>query len=214
MFSAFGATLGSIRHEITQTFLRRVQDLEPTALDHAFEELKVRVLELLSAEPQGASPTLERILEARFVGQLFELRIPLGHVGERFPSQLEIEQMFRSQYSDEYGFDLPDAQVQAVNLRLVAEVDLGHRGDIVFAGAAGLNAKAEPCRFVNLLQRDGTEQRVPVYRATDSAGSLFHGPAIIEHSGSTVWIHSRQSAKVGGSGEVLVSLSGGGLRHE
>lgn len=214
MFSAFGATLGSIRHEITQTFLRRVQDLEPTALDHAFEELKVRVLELLSAEPQGAPPTLERILEARFVGQLFELRIPLGHVGERFPSQSEIEQMFRSQYRDEYGFDLPDAQVQAVNLRLVAEVDLGHRGDIVFAGAAGLNAKAEPCRFVNLLQREGTEQRVPVYRATDSAGSLFHGPAIIEHSGSTVWIHSRQSAKVGGSGEVLVSLSGGGLRHE
>jgi len=211
MFSAFGATLGSIRHEITQTMLRGVRDLDVDDLDRAFQDLISRVKALLAAEPPGGSPPrLERMLEARFVGQLFELRIPLGRHGDRFPSREEIEQDFRSLYRNEYGFDLPDAQVQVVNLRIVAEVDLGHRGDEVFAKVSGVPSRAEPCRFATLLQRDGSGRKVPVYRASETSGLRFEGPAIVEHSGSTVWIHERQAAAVSASGEITVKLSGGG----
>jgi N-methylhydantoinase A len=210
MFSAFGATLGAIRHEVTQTLLRGVRDLDVADIARAFLELEARVRALLSAEPRGvAAPVLERMLEARFVGQLFELRIPLGRDGEKLPARAEIEDMFRARYRDEYGFDLPDAQVQVVNLRLVAEIDLGHRGDEVFTAPAGAGSGGEPCRHARVLQRDGLEREIPVYRAADALGLLVEGPAIIEHSGSTVWVHERQSAAVGPGGEVVVKLSGG-----
>jgi hypothetical protein len=52
-----------------------------------------------------------------------------------------------------------------------------------------------------------------VYRAVDASGLRIEGSAIIEHSGSTVWIHERQSAAVGASGEVVVKLSGGRQDH-
>ncbi|HVR55539.1 MAG TPA: hydantoinase/oxoprolinase family protein [Pseudolabrys sp.] len=211
MFSAFGATLGSIRHEITQTMLRNVRELDSADLEQVFRTLIERITRLLAAEPRGATaPRLERMLEARFAGQLFELRIPLGYDGDEFPSPSRIEESFRLLYRSEYGFDLPDAQVQVVNLRLVAAIDLGHRGDAVFTTAADARTDVKPCRFTALLGRDGSEQSVPVYRASDSAGVLIEGPAIIEHSGSTVWVHKRQTAVVGASGEITVKLSGGG----
>jgi N-methylhydantoinase A len=210
MFSAFGATLGAIRHEVTQTLLRGIRDLKTADIARAFGELEEKVRVLLGAEPRGVTaPILERMLEARFVGQLFELRIPLGHDGDELPSLFDMERMFRARYREEYGFDLPDAQVQVVNLRLVAEIDLGHRGDEVFTRAASADSMPEPCRHVRLLQRDGLEHETPVYRAVDAPGLCIEGPAIIEHSGSTVWIHERQSAAVGSSGEVVVKLSGG-----
>jgi N-methylhydantoinase A len=209
MFSAFGATLGSIRHEVTQTLLRGVRDLDVADIARAFGELEAKAETLLAAEPQGvAAPVLERMLEARFIGQLFELRIPLGRDGDELPSHSQIEEMFRARYREEYGFDLPDAQVQVVNLRLVAEIDLGHRGDELFTAAAGAGSGGKPSRHARVLRRDGSEQEIPVYRAADASGLRLEGPAIVEHSGSTVWIHERQSAAVGASGEVVVKLSG------
>jgi N-methylhydantoinase A len=209
MFSAFGATLGAIRHEITQTMLRSVRDLDMAELDHAFRDLVARVQSLLAAEPRGISaPKLERMLEARFAGQLFELRIPLGRDGDAFPSLTEIEERFRSQYRKEYGFDLPDARVQVVNLRLVADVDLGHRGDAIFTARSTELQAAEPNRFTTLLQRDGSSRQVPMFRVSETGGFRIAGPAILEHSGSTIWVLERQSAAVGSGGEVTVKLSG------
>jgi N-methylhydantoinase A len=209
MFSAFGATLGAIRHEIAQTILRSVRELNATDLEDGFQILIQRIRTLLSAEPPGASaPILERMLEARFAGQLFELRVPLGRVGEdKLPSLPEVEELFRALYRSEYGFDLPDAQVQVVNLRLVAEVDLGCRGDSDFAAVSNARTDAEPSRMTTMLRRDGSEEGVPVYRASNAPSTLIRGPAIIEHSGSTVWVQERQTAVVGESGEIVVKLS-------
>jgi N-methylhydantoinase A len=158
---------------------------------------------------------MERFLEARFAGQLFELKVALGHYGEPFPVISDIEASFRKLYFSEYGFDLPDAQVQAVNLRLIVEVDLGHRGEEFFGHRSGDDKEPRACRSTPILLRNGEEQSVPVYRASDSLDALITGPAIIEHSGSTVWIRDRQLAKIGSGGQVTISLAGGsrgGLR--
>jgi N-methylhydantoinase A len=208
MFSAFGATLGTIRHEITQTMLLGIRDLDIAVLEKAFHDLVSRVEVLLAAEPRGVgAPKLERMLEARFVGQLFELRVSLGQHGEAFPPPSVIEQRFRAQYQTEYGFDLPDARVQIVNLRLVADVDLGHRGDAVFASRPNQCSGSGPARSVAMLQRDGSSQKTPVYRVSETQGLQITGPAILEHSGSTVWVHAGQKVTVGSGGEVTVQLS-------
>jgi N-methylhydantoinase A len=209
MFSAFGATLGAVRHELTQTFLCNVSKLEPFSLDAAFDLLKERADVILAAEPEGVSrPVVERFLEARFMGQLFELKVSLGIHGEPFPSPATIEDSFRSLYRAEYGFDLPEAQVQVVNLRLVVEIDLGHHGEEIFESRSGKTRVLQPCRATPILSRDGSTLNVPVFRAVDAIDARIEGPAIIEHSGSTVWIHDRQSANVGSSGEIVVTLSG------
>lgn len=208
MFSALGATLGAVRHEAVQTVLRNLRDLNVDSLTNAFATLSDRLRALLAVEPQGIGGVmLNRILEARFVGQLFELPIALGRDGERFPSRSEIEKVFRSRYTDEYGFDLPDAQVEVVNLRLVSEVNLRHHDLPVFAAEHLTQTHADgPPRSIDLLQRNGKVRTVPVYGSARDSGSVVDGPAIIEQAGATVWIHEGHTATIGSAGGVTVRL--------
>jgi N-methylhydantoinase A len=210
MFSALGATLGSVRHEVTQTLLRNLRDLDEINLSSAFSQLSKRVEVILAAEPAGlAYPRFERMLEARFVGQLFELRVPVGNEGDPLPSLDQVERTFRDLYLKEYGFELPDAQVQLVNLRLIATINLGHSGDLIFARKDQLARSPDPLRLVRILARDGGETMVPVYAASDAGGGAITGPSIIQHAGATVWLHAGQSARIESNGQVIVSLSGG-----
>jgi N-methylhydantoinase A len=210
MFSALGATLGAIRHEVTQTLLSNLHDLHEADLHSAFSQLSQRVEAILTAEPAGLSrPRFERILEARFVGQLFELRVPAGGESEPLPSLKDVERTFRHLYLAEYGFELPDAQVQVVNLRLIATIDLGHRGDLIFAPHGAGPRLLDPLRMVTILARDGGEVTIPVYAAAGAAGGVIAGPSIIEHAGATVWLHAGQSARIESNGQVIVSLNNG-----
>jgi N-methylhydantoinase A len=209
MFSALGATLGAIRHEVTQTLLRNLGDIDRTDLKSAFAQLSSRAEVLLAAEPAGlAPPSYERILEARFVGQLFELRIPVGSDSDGLPSIEQIELRFRELYLAEYGFDLPDANIQIVNLRLVATIDLGQSGDMIFSRQEHENRTLTPLRRATITERDGSETSVPVYAVSASAGGNIAGPAILEHAGATVWVHVEQSAKIESNGQVIVTILG------
>jgi N-methylhydantoinase A len=207
MFSAFGATLGAVRHELTQTLLRPVRQIDRDDLARVFRSIKWRADTLLAAEfPATGPPRFERTLDARFVGQLFELKIGLGHDGEPFPDAGQIEAAFRTQYKAEYGIELPEAQVQMVTLRMTVEVDLGHRADTPFAAYDGLPGKLAVARTAMMLARDGTEGPVPVFTAGKGVAGSLDGPAIIEHSGATVWVHAGQRAVVEANGEVRISL--------
>jgi N-methylhydantoinase A len=209
MFSALGATLGAVRHEVTQTIFRDVRSLDLTELKNIFARLSVRAGRLLSVEPQGvAQSARERIAEVRFAGQLFELRVQLGAEGEPLPTIEEIERRFRDTYRKEYGFELPDARVQIVNCRLIASIDLGYRADYLLAPGEPSFRAAEASRKIAFHTREGGQMSMPVYRAADSLGCSMTGPGIIEHSGATVWVHGAQAAHIGQSGQVIVALMG------
>ncbi|MFG1463695.1 hydantoinase/oxoprolinase family protein [Xanthobacter sp. DSM 24535] len=210
MFSALGATLGNVRHEVTTTLLRHLDEIDDTALASAFDQLATRADVLMAAEPEGITrPPPLRVLEARFSGQLFELPVPLGPVNAPLPAIGEISRHFRDIYRAEYGFDLPDARVQAVNARLIATGDMGHSGDLLFADPEAVACGAQPARHIDMLTRTGETCRVPVYRAADAHGATLAGPLVIEHSGATVWVHEGQTARIGAHGQVNIALSGG-----
>lgn len=209
MFSALGATLGGVRQEASMTVLRRIGELRDTDLIEGFGSLEKRIDDLMAAEPRGEEePAPERLLEARFQGQLFELRIPVGRSGEKFPSLAEIEADFRKLYLAEYGFDLPEAQVQVVNFRIVAVRELGNQANALFDDLPETPVAAQSARTTTLLGRDGQETSVPLLTVTDSAGETVAGPAILEHSGSTVWLRDGDEATIGNNGQVLIKLPG------
>jgi N-methylhydantoinase A len=208
MFSAIGATLGSVRHEVTATLLRPLQDVSVAELQQRFAHLRSRADELLAVEPAGvARPAPERIIEARFVGQMFELRVPLGADGDPIPAIEEIETQFRAHYRAEYGFDLPQGRVQVVNLRLIARVELGYGGDRLFGRDASAGRACTPARAATLLMRDGEQRAVPVFEPADGRSGSIAGPAIVALAGATVWIHADQTATLAADGCVSIALT-------
>jgi N-methylhydantoinase A len=178
MFSALGATLGAVRHEVTATVLRPLADLTDADLHESFARLQERIDALLAAEPEGKEhPAPERILEARF----------------------------RRLYTAEYGFDLPNARVQAVNLRLVARLPLGGRSTLA---ATRHDASPEHPATTPLLLRGGREIAAPLLDASSARREPIEGPAIIAHSGATVWLHEGQRAIIDADGSVVITLKG------
>ena len=210
MFSALGALLGEVRHDLSQTLLCPVMDLHAEALAQAFAQLKGKADSLLAREPKGSGqPGFMRFADLRFAGQLFELRVPLGPFGGQIPSPVDIERDFRMLYESEFGFDLVESKVQLVNLHLVATLPMGGSGACVFSNESGASPGARPYRMQNFLHADGSEEPLPVYRTADCIGAKLEGPLLIEHSGSTVWVHAGQHAIIGTDGGVAFQVQGG-----
>jgi N-methylhydantoinase A len=202
MFSALGATLGQIRHEVVQTLLREVPDLSADEIESGFAQLAVRARTLLAREPAGiGKPCFDRFVDARFTGQMFELKLAFG------PNPITpagIEAAFRTAYRAEYGFDLAGADVQVVNLRLLATQSLGIATDAILAERTPIPAATSSKRRVSILGRDGTAEEVPFVIAAEAGGLTIEGPAIISHQGSTVWLERGQFGAAADDGRLLI----------
>jgi N-methylhydantoinase A len=209
MFSALGAVLGEVRHDLSQTMLCPVHELRTEALDRAYARLKDKANALLAKEPRGTGqPGFVRFADLRFAGQLFELRVTLGALDEPMPAGAEIERRFRKVYQSEFGFDLAESRVQLVNLHLVATLPMGGSAARIFSNAGGPSPAAQPYRMQTYLRADGNEEALPVYRTAECIGAELEGPLLIEHSGSTVWVRIGQRALIGADGGVAFQVQG------
>jgi len=190
MFSAIGATLGNIRHDLSQALLSPLLALSRAQLEAGFGGLCVRARGLFDAEGAQDLPVrLRRHADLRFSGQLFELRVPLGEADAPLPSIDQIEAAFRSEYLREFSIELPNAAVQLVRLGLVAEADLASPAEQLFQpfeSPAPTSAGTVETR--SILGPDGLTREVPVYRATPGQALQTAGPALFVQAGATVWV--------------------------
>jgi N-methylhydantoinase A len=209
MFSALGAILGEVRHDLSQTLLGPIRELDAGALASAFARLHQKAQELMAKEPKGnGHPGFSRFADLRFAGQLFELRVALGALNEPMPPVAEIEQRFRKLYAAEFGFELADATVQLVNLHLVSSLAMGGSTARIFSNEAAHSSGARPYRVQSYLRADGGNEPLPVYRSAECMGATLVGPLLIEHAGSTVWVRDGQQATIGSDGGVAFQIQG------
>ncbi|MBV7484617.1 hydantoinase/oxoprolinase family protein [Bordetella sp. BOR01] len=208
IFSALGAMLGEIRHDLSSTLLRSLAGLSIDEMSTAFHALAEKAARLLERESGGVGSTsLTRYADLRFAGQLSELRVPLGAYGEPLPGLADIEARFRQAYQGEFGFDLVDSSVEMVNIHLVAERLIKADAASAFHGQGLLAGPAQAYQSRRYLDVEGRERMIPVYRSADCPGASLQGPLIIDHAGSTVWVPAGQTASVGADGGVVFRLT-------
>ena len=206
MFSALGATMGEIRHDLSQTLLVPVAQLDPQALAKVCNALGKRARSLMANEPVDPHTVMsERSADLRFVGQLFELNIGLGPASEALPDCDEIEARFRAVYQHAFGIDLPNLKVQLVNVRWTAMAVLRESRQTKHTSGVSLQ-DVPPHRLQNYLSADGSQTSLPVHRLIDCRGAQLSGPALIEHAGSTVWIDSAQTITIHANGSMQIAL--------
>jgi N-methylhydantoinase A len=203
MFSALGATLGEVRHDLAQTALHPIAAVTPAFLASSFIPLKARAEALVEREGMtaGIQPRLRRHADLRFAGQLFELGVAMGDAEDPMPESAEIERRFRDAYRSEFGFDLEHSDVQLVRLKLVVTLPRIDLSGAIFDPAQP-GAMPAKLREQTLLARDGTALKVPVYEGKGTAEIM--GPALVELAGSIVWIHGTQKARIGAGGAIEI----------
>lgn len=207
IFSALGAMLGEVRHDLTVTILQPLGTVSPQKLSTAFGGLIQKIEKLLSAE-QGVKghASFRRFADLRFLGQLSTLRVSLDGQTDLLPGEAEIEQRFRQAYREEFGFDLADSEVELVNIHVTANLPLGVSGETLFSGRQARNGTGQPYRQREYVDASGKQRTLPVYRTADCVGASLSGPAVIDHAGSTVWVPDRVTASIGLDGSVVFDM--------
>jgi len=201
---------GLIVSDLRETFVRTAV----TALSGArMEDVRTRIGELKAQaqawfDSEGIAPanrTIELVLDARYVGQNFELAIGLGNA-DPLPNADEIRQRFFAEHERAYGFHNPADPVEIVNFRLLAIGRLRQPATPPAAPRPGAAPQAGGERMV-WFTAEGA-QATPVYdRAVLMPGDAIPGPAVIEQLDSTTLLFPGDRATVDPYLNLIVELA-------
>ena len=185
------------------------------------EALGARARAWFDAEriPAG-SRRVELAVDARYVGQNFELAVPLAAGGDEdavtVPSPEALRERFLEVHESAYGYANPHDPIEIVNVRLAA------RGRLVEPPAPP--APGDPGTLPEPFERRPVwfdagstgagavkgAADCPVYdRLSLRAGHTLDGPAIIEQLDSTTPIFPGDRAVVDSAGNLVIRIHGG-----
>jgi N-methylhydantoinase A len=209
--SAFGLLTVDVRNDYVQTVVSKHVDLDLTRVQSVFADLEGKAQAALDGEGfDRDSQRMQRTADLRYVGQAFEVRVPVGDGELDRDAAEEVAQAFHAAHRQLYGYDFatdPRQAVEWVNLRV-----------------SGIGPIRRP-DLVELPPKDGGTDRAvtgsrrvffddwidtPTYNRLDLApGDVVTGPAIIEEFGSTVPVHPGFAVTVDAYGNLLLTKEAG-----
>jgi N-methylhydantoinase A len=205
--SAFGLLTVDVRNDYVQTVVAKHVDLDLQRVGSVFAELEGQAQNALDGEGFGRDQQrMQRSADLRYVGQAFEVRVPVTDGELDAAATEEVAQAFHAAHRQLYGYDFatdPRQAVEWVNLR-VSGIGPIRRPEIVelAPGAGGPERAVTGSRRV--FFDDWLE--TPTYdRLRLAPGDVVTGPAIIEEFGSTVPVHPGFTVTVDAYGNLLLT---------
>lgn len=146
----------------------------------------------------------EAVIDARYVGQNFEVQVAMPHI-----DALDFETFeagFHDAHLREYGYNVPDRAIEIINCRVKAI------GTVIKAPLATLAASPMPepasWRDIYFGARHGWLNAAVYDRDQLGAGAEFSGPVVFEEMSSTTVIAPGQHARVDEYGNIVVRIAG------
>ena len=205
--SAMGLLVTDLKHDYSTTLIQRADQLDVEMVNRLYREMEERGKKALLGEGMEHSNIgFERQVEMRYVGQSYELPIPLGD------SKVEdaLERMlrhFHEEHERAYGFAAPDEPVEFVTLRHTAVGSIAKPKLRELPKRSGdVNAARRAVRQVYFAEAGGFVDCPSYDRYQLAAGAVIEGPAIVEEMDSTTVIHPGFLAEVDRYGNLLIRL--------
>jgi N-methylhydantoinase A len=203
--SAFGMLSADVRHDYVRTRIEVTDQLNLEELNTLYREMEAHAVRQLAVEGfHGSKVELLRRVDMRYVGQSYELSIPVpaGPITAEIISTL-IGDYHRS-HEQAYGYARQGEKVEVVNLRIVALGKLP-RSEIVgkwpSQGTPPQPVDHRPVLF------DGQFHRTPIYQRDHLLqGRPLAGPVIVEQLDSTTVVPPGCRAAVEPGGNILIDL--------
>src|SRR5215813_8599668 len=210
VLSTWGLLDTDIRGSFVRTVApaqRRVADggaIVP-ALEAAWAELEAQARVWLAGEQVSRDQMrFERAADLRYEHQSFELTCPLGAGPATAEALRALVSTFHAEHRRLYTYDLPNAPIELVTLRVTAIGTLPKR-------TSSLSPNGGEGRVRGVVGKRGVYFRgrgfvdTPIYsRETLADGDTFDGPAIIEQSDATPLVAPGFRARVDKAGNLLM----------
>jgi N-methylhydantoinase A len=149
---------------------------------------------------------LRLALDMRYVGQNFELSVPVAGWPATMPDAEALRAAFLVAHERNYGFDSGAAPIEIVNVRLDSfgrhPVAAQTATPVMPAQASRLERSTRPVTFEHV----GTVPATVVWRGSLKAGERIDGPAVIEQLDATIILHPGDSGVVDQSGNLILEV--------
>jgi len=189
VFNAWGMIGLDIRHELVQTRPTRVEETEAFVefVNFTFKNLEGDVKNAFRSEyidPNAVQ--IFKYLDMKYEGQAHTIKVPLNYANQiRVNEWQETIKLFHKLHFEEFGFSLPESEVEVVNFHMVGLYRVPRpvlRPCVADEGSLS-QALIEERKVYNGVRKT----TVPVYKQEKLPnGARLEGPCIIEGETATV----------------------------
>lgn len=204
VLSAFGLLASAPRVDQRAAFRRRLDTVEPAEVDATLQRLEGEAIARLPPEARNGDLRRERGADLRYVGQSWDLRVPIayGRFDDAAARQLRAD--FDALHQRAYGYAATGAPVETVHLAISVSAPRPGRPDDgsrtgAGAGPAGTVVTAAPGgRRLAYVDDEVGMVDVPVFGMADLREGLgLVGPALIDGADSTTFVARGFDCRVG-----------------
>jgi len=185
LFSAFGLLVAPPAHHFGRTLLREVHALDPADLEASFREIEDNARAELAREGHDRDAIqITRAADLRYVGQSFELRIPLGPGPLDSAALADLAERFGAEHERTYGHRAASDPIEVVNIRITA---LARRADIPDQHLRALQSPHSPNRQPRAAYFGPAVgwREIPVLSREAVGAEKRSGPLIVEEYDAT-----------------------------
>lgn len=207
IIAALGLLATDERYEFVSTVRFPLAEADVKALQASYEQLEDKATAQLDSEkvtPERRK--LQRLADARYAGQGYEIRfdVPDGQIDEAWLA--EAEARFHAAHEEEYGHRFAHSHVELINIRVEATAEMNDLPAVIPADGGTLEDALVVTRDV-IFDVSGTPTALatPFYdREKLTVGQSFEGPAIIEQYDATVVIPPGFKGKIDNVGNIVI----------
>ena len=205
-FSTFGLLTGDVKHDYVRTYVVAEDRIDYPLMDAIYGEMEAQALARMREDGfQDSDILLQKTIDLRYVGQAYELNIPLAEekIGSR--AFLQAKERFHQAHQHAYGFSRPSERVEAVNLRTRC---IGKIPSLrLLESELSDEDPEEALKGVRSVYFDGQWFESKIYdRERLRPGNRIEGPSVIEEMGSTTLIHPGDTGRVDGYGNIVIQI--------
>lgn len=201
--SALGCLLVDVRHDVSQTLVVNVKDVDLANLEGMFRVLEEKTIKMLESDNiREDSMQLIRQLDMRYEGQWRALTVPVSNPIRSINDSVEI---FHREHAREYAFENRDQGIEIYGLRVTA-IGTVSKPSFSKIGPSSGTIVAHSYRDVYFEEARGYVS-TPVFNRNElGAGAKITGPAIIEQLDSTIVVPPNVPASVDEYGNLIMEI--------
>lgn len=205
-FSALGLLCSDVVHDYVWTSVSELERTPIAELNRQFARLERQAIKDIEAE--GLAPArarLKREADVRYVGQGFELRVPVRKGTLADSAKREIRRRFESRHQRLYGHSAPNEAVEIVSFRVRAVVPTPKMRTGRKHTAAVKRRAARPSGHRSMCFGGDALSGAVYYRGDLSAGDCFDGPAVVYQEDSTTVVAPGWGAEVDEHANIIMT---------
>jgi N-methylhydantoinase A len=201
--AAIGLLAAEVRFDVARSYVRRLDAVDPSTVETMYAEMTAQAADVLRDSAISGEVTVTRSADARYVGQGYELTVPVSSGTLDGAAIARVRKAFDDVYAARYGYASAGEAVEIVTWKLSAVAAAPHVSLPKAASREGEHIR-KAVRKAYFPEASGYVD-CPVYdRYRLGAGTTITGPAIVEERESTTVLPPGVEATVDAYANLLV----------